>query len=203
MTAKPLNIMFYDSSDWAGKDLRTSWVVGGALYKLCGKVDLYSGFQSWFSALQWLLEVSQKNKIASIQFWGHGTPGNVWINESTLSLASISINAQQRQLLQSIKNNLDSNTTFWFRSCNVFTGKHGQLFAKSFSNFMNCKVAGHTFIIGPWQSGLHTITPGQQPTWPIGEGMDQNKDGKTKLLWSKPWSPNTITCMNSEIPEDW
>ena len=63
---------------------------------------------------------------------------------------------------------------------------------------LECKIASHTYIVGPWQSGLHTIKPDEEPTWDIDEGIYDNK----KMI-SMPWSPNTIFCLTGKIPEGW
>lgn len=194
-----LDIMFYDASDWAGEQLRFSWVTGGKFYKIFRSVEHYAGFESWILALKWLSGLEPSKKINSIQFWGHGSPGRVWINGDYLSARSILASSSHREHLLNLKNRLSEDSLVWFRSCNVFSGKEGHLFASAFSKFMNCKVASHTYIVGPWQSGLHTITPEQEPSWSLEEGFDKNGE----KLWSMPWSPNTIFCLTGNIPKGW
>jgi hypothetical protein len=65
--------------------------------------------------------------------------------------------------------------------------------------FFNCRVAGHTYVIGPLQSGLHSVTPTQPPTWSMAEGFAA--DGSS--LTSTPWAPNTITCLHGAVPSTW
>jgi hypothetical protein len=191
--------MFYDSSDWAGKNLRFSWITGGKFYRIFRSVEYNAGFLSWEDAIKWILEVEPDKKINSIQFWGHGSPGRVWINNDFLSVRSLLASSKHRPYLLELKKRLTKESLIWFRSCNVFTGKEGRLFAMTFPTFFDCKIASHTYIIGPWQSGLHTIQPGQMPTWDIEEGLGKNGE----KLWSKPWSPNTIFCLTGKIPERW
>ena len=193
-----LDIMIYDSSDWAGKELRFSWVTGGKFYRMFRSLEHHSGFDSWTEALKWILSVEPERKINSIQFWGHGSPGRVWINGESLSARSVLATSDHRQLLLKLKQRLDKNSVVWFRSCNVFSGQEGHLFAKVISKMLECKVASHTYIVGPWQSGLHTIRPDEEPNWDVDEGID---DGKK--LMSLPWSPNTVFCLTSEIPKGW
>ncbi len=198
LTDEKLDIMIYDSSDWAGKNLRFSWVTGGKFYKLFRSVEHHSGFTSWAEALKWILQVEPNKKINSIQFWGHGSPGRVWINGEALSARSVLATSEHRNLLLKLKQRLVPESTVWFRSCNVFTGQEGHLFAKMISKMLECKIASHTYIVGPWQSGLHTIKPDEEPTWDIDEGIYDNK----KMI-SMPWSPNTIFCLTGKIPEGW
>jgi hypothetical protein len=193
-----LDIMFYDSSDWAGKELRLSWVTGGKFYKLFRSVEHHSGFDSWFDALKWLDSVAPGQQINSIQFWGHGSPGRVWINGEYLSARSVLASSPHRNLLLNLKERLTSDSLIWFRSCNVFAGKEGHLFAKLMASMMGCTIASHTYIVGPWQSGLHTIRPGEEPSWSLEEGVDGEE-----LKWSMPWSPNTVFCLTGKIPKGW
>lgn len=194
-----LDIMLYDASDWAGEQLRFSWITGGAFYKMFRGVEHHSGFHSWEEALRWVLEVEPEKKINSLQFWGHGSPGRVWINGDFLSARSLLASSTHRELLLKLKNRLTNESLVWFRCCNLFAGREGQLFANTFSKFMDCTIASHTYIIGPWQSGLHTIKPDQQPYWPVDEGFGSDNE----KLWSMPWSPNTIFCLTGKIPEGW
>ena len=198
-----LDIMFYDNSSWAGDHLRFSWLTGGVFYKYFKSVEENSGFEDWESALKWLNYVQPNKKIKTIQFWGHGTPGRVWINGECLSVRSFLASSPERYLLSKLKERLTPDSTVWFRCCNLFAGKEGKLFAKSLANFLNCRVAGHTFIVHGWQGGLHTVKPGQDPSWSESEGIKIKKDGSKEMLWTAPWSPNTIFCLTNEIPEGW
>lgn len=193
-----LDIMFYDSSDWAGKELRLSWITGGKFYKLFRSVEHHAGFDSWVDALKWLDSVAPGQQINSIQFWGHGSPGRVWINGEYLSARSVLATSPHRNLLLNLKERLTSDSLIWFRSCNVFAGQEGHLFAKLMASMMGCTIASHTYIVGPWQSGLHTIRPGEEPSWNLEEGLDGEE-----LKWSMPWSPNTIFCLTGKIPKGW
>lgn len=198
-----LDIMFYDASDWAGKQLRFSWTAGGAFYRAFRSVEATKGFLSMEEALHWITRVEPERKINSIQFWGHGSPGRVWINNDFLSARSMVDVSKHKPYLLDLKQRLTEDSLIWFRSCNVFAGNEGRLFAVAFSQLMNCTIAGHTYIIGPWQSGLHTIRPGERPSWSPDEGLERKPDGTVKKIWSKPWSPNTIFCLTGKIPEGW
>lgn len=198
-----LDIMFYDSSEWAGEQLRFSWITGGYLYKAFHGIEEVKGCLGWEQALKFLISIQPGKKINSIQFWGHGSPGTVWINGEALNMRSLLASSRHRQLLLQLKERLSPETTIWFRSCNVAAGPEGQMFVKSLSQLLGCKVAAHTFVVHVLQGGLHTVNPGQEPDWPLDEGIEVGKDGNLKILWTKPWSPNTLTCLTSKIPEGW
>lgn len=198
-----LDIMIYDSSDWAGKQLRFSWITGGKFYKLFHSIEHHAGFDNWQEAFEWILSVEPDRKINSIQFWGHGSPGRVWINGDALSIRSLTEQSQHYIMLKKLKDRMAKDSVIWFRSCNVFSASEGRFFSIAFCQFMQTKIAGHTYIVGPWQSGLHTIKPGQRPSWDLSEGLKKTEDGKIKKLWSTPWEKNTVFCLNNKIPEGW
>lgn len=198
-----LDVMFYDASDWAGEELRFSWITGGLFYRLFGSIEEIRGCFNWTEALKFLANVQPGKKIKTIQFWGHGTPGNVWINGHSLSVRSLLATSAHRHYLNKLKQRLDPDSVVWFRACNVAATQEGQFFMQSLANFLGCKVAAHTFIVHAWQGGLHTLGPGQEPDWPLDEGVEFDKDGNLKMLWTKPWSPNTLFCLTGKIPEEW
>ena len=71
------------------------------------------------------------------------------------------------------------------------------------TDFFGCRAAGHTYIIGPLQSGLHAIAPGGTPHWSTYEGLDVGSPEKPRrALWSIPGAPNTISCLRVNLP-DW
>ena len=98
-----------------------------------------------------------------------------------------------------IKEKLKPTSLIWFRTCSTFQGGSGQSLAKHLSNSLNCVVAGHTRIIGLLQGGLHTIRPGEHPSWSVDEG--EFKQGIIPV-WLK-WGNNTITCFHTKIPHGW
>ena len=95
---------------------------------------------------------------------------------------------------------------FWLRTCASFAGVAGHTFAKSLAHMLQCRVAGHTHNISLLHSGLHSLRPGEAPTWGSTEGWVQAKRmGHTvdKIASSGPFSPNTITFMHSSFPATW
>lgn len=188
-----LDIMIFDNSDWAGEKLVLSWITGGKLYQLFHGVEHYKGFSSWKETFEWINQLEPHRKINSIQYWGHGSSGAVWMNDTALNSQSVKEDSDLFSHLQNLCTRLEPTSLVWFRTCNTFAGELGHKFAKTFSNFLGCTVAAHTYVIGPWQSGLHTIKPDMEPSWPVEEG----------LTWSKPWTKNTIFCLTGKIPPNW
>ena len=50
---------------------------------------------------------------------------------------------------------------WWFRTCEAFGATRGHDFARRFTDFFGGRAAGHTYIIGLWQSGLHSLRAGE------------------------------------------
>lgn len=191
--------MFYDKSKWAGEHLTSSWFAGGLLYKTVRSLDVCVGVDSWQEAFEWLANVEPSKKISMIQFWGHGSPGNVWINGDSINNNIIRKDNQYHELALKIRDRLTDDAVIWLRGCSIFQGKKGQTFAKRWTKFWGCTVAAHTYIIGPFQSGLYTLEPGQEPYWDEGEGIDE----KGEAEWSRFWKPRTIFCLRGYIPKGW
>jgi hypothetical protein len=56
-------------------------------------------------------------------------------------------------------------------------------------------------VLGPYQSGLHTLVPGERPNWSAREGLlEGTAADPRRALWSAPREPNTITCLHGRIP---
>jgi hypothetical protein len=182
--------------------LSHSWFAGGTLYRSLRRLDMYQGFDSWSTALDWLGTVGAGQKIAQIQYWGHGSPGRVWMNKKALTEAAFM--GEHAAALRKLSARLTPESLVWFRTCSTFAGDPGHRFAQVWSQSLGCKVAAHTHIVGLWQSGLHSIAPGDPPHWPNTEGVKEGTpDAPTKLAWSAPWAQNTITCLGGSVPNGW
>jgi hypothetical protein len=174
--------MIYDASDTRpGVELADAWRAGGWLYRKARSLDICQGFGTWKQALDWLESLGT---VDSVQYWGHGSPGAVWLGGKRLDVSDLA-RVRVRDL-------------FWLRTCASFAGAAGQALAAEMSRTMNCVVAGHTHNIGLLQSGLHTIGPDEAPGWSADEGL---VDGRP--AWSRPWSPNTVTCLHGTFPKEW
>lgn len=89
---------------------------------------------------------------------------------------------------------------FWLRCCSAF-GHTGRSFAQDLAARLGCKVAGHTHIIGFWQSGTHSLRPGEAPGWDPREGVRFQGRAATAALWSSVDAPNTLSCLSMGLPE--
>ena len=167
--------------------LKLSWAFGCWFQKLVGAVDDYYGAASWADAKQWLL--SRSRPLTVIQYWGHGSPGHVWLAQKLVPTAE----------WLTLKEAVAPDSLLWFRACSVFRAYQGTNFSKELADGLNCTIAGHTRVIGPFQGGLYTRKPSQPPSWSILEGTTQGK-WPDHLKW---WNKHTIFCLRTSIPDGW
>ena len=102
--------------------------------------------------------------------------------------------------LTALRARLAPDALFWFRTCETFGGKAGHELARAWTDFFGCAAAGHSYVIGFWQSGLHKLLPGELPNGSVHEGFDALHPERTTALRSSPIEPNTITCMHGAVP---
>jgi hypothetical protein len=192
-----LRLMVYDRNSSAGRLLVTSWKLGGKLYGALRRLDACYGAETWEAALKWLASYRAPEPIEEVQFWGHGKWGDARIGATILDATQLLPSHPQHQALLAVRSRLVPGTgLWWFRTCSTFGTEKGQSFARAFTRFLGCRAAGHTFIIALHQSGLHSLGPGETPSWRVDEGV---KNGVS--LWSGPFAPNTITCFHGKIPD--
>lgn len=201
-----LKLMVYDSScrgPLLFPGLTHTWIVGAWLYHGLGRLDAWRGAQSWDEALHWIIERSSGRRIAEVQIWCHGQWGNARLRGDLLDARSLAPRHPHHDSLSLIASRMleGESGLWWFRTCQTYGAVAGMEFAQQLTEFLGCRTAGHTFIIGPWHSGLHSLLPGQAPSWSASEGISQGTPlAPTKALWSRPGRPNTITCLHGSIP---
>lgn len=212
--AQPLKIMIYDQTplldglnDATQDGLALSWKWGGKLYQMFHRFDLVISALSWEHAIEQILYKTQDCPIGEIQFWGHGWPGAAFVGSDRLDIYDFleGHRSELANFLIQLSSQLDADSLVWFRTCATFCGAKGQAFAYHLSDLLGCTVAGHTHIIGPWQAGLHTLKPHQDPYWSVGEGIAEGTPSRVKKAkTSTPFtSPNGISCLTSKIPKGW
>jgi hypothetical protein len=199
--------MIYDDSCRGRRllpGLTHSWIAGALLYGARGKLDAWRGCRSWGEALEWLGTVQPDRPIAEIQFWGHGKWGRAMIDGERLDRTALRHGSEHYLALSRLRARITGPSgLWWFRTCETFGANVGHDFARAWTDFFGCRAAGHTYIIGPWQSGLHALGPGDPIDWDAAEGLEAGTvDAPSKALWSKPTEPNTISCLHGSVP-DW
>lgn len=181
--------------------LSTAWAVGGALYAARGWLHARRGASSFEEALEWLGSFGAPAPIAEVQFWGHGKWGDIRIGDERLDEGSLSRSHEHARRLSRLGARLAPESLVWLRTCETFGANRGQSFARALSDRLGCHVAGHTYVIDVWQSGLHALAPGAAPTWAPDEGLTSGTPAApSRARRSTPSEPNTISCFEGKLP---
>lgn len=182
--------------------LSHAWQTGSALYRASGCIDASRGVTSWREALDWVARVEPHDPIAEVQFWGHGKWGRALIGNEALDRDALGARHPLARSLAAVRERLSpAGALVWFRTCETLGASAGQDFARAFSEALDCTVAGHTYVIGFWQSGLHALAPGATPAWSPAEGLREGTpDHPIAAAWSMPGEPCTITCLVPRLP---
>jgi hypothetical protein len=202
----PLRLMIYDRTCRGRRflpGLSHVWGAGGWLYRGLGRVDACHGVDNWPAALAWLAEYEPERKIAEIQYWGHGKWGAAKIGMVPLDIRSLRKGSDSRTQLDRIGKRMlqGDQGLLWFRTCETFGAAPGHAFASAITDVLGCRAAGHTYIIGHVQSGLHTLMPGVAPHWSVEEALTAGTpEQPERAAWSSFRAPNTITFLHGRIP---
>jgi hypothetical protein len=196
--------MVYDET-CTGQDgrlpLSYAWQAGVGLYKGLGRLDAAKGARSWAEALDWL--ASHSAPIEEVQFWGHGRWGCALIDGERLDAGALLPRHPLHSRLQAVRERA-AGGLWWFRTCETLGAAPGQDLAQRWADFFGGRVAGHTYIIGVWQSGLHSLAAGETPRWSATEGLAAGTpEAPRRALGAAPWQPNTISFLHGTIPDGW
>jgi hypothetical protein len=165
-------------------------------------VDGAYGARSFADAFAWLTRHERSRSIAELQFWGHGKWGSVFIDREPLDRDLLRPGHLHHAAFKAVHERLTGDALLWFRTCETLGARPGQDFAAALADATGARVAGHTFVIGFYQSGLHCLRPGERPHWSDTEGLARGSAAEPELaLSSSPRAPNTISCLTGGIPE--
>jgi Domain of unknown function (DUF4347) len=201
--SRPLRLVVFDATQIhrAPRALGWSWRAGVRLYRALGWIDRAYAATSFASALDWVARVEPTRAVNELQFWGHGKWGRALIDREPLDRGALAEGHALRPRLEAVRERLTGDALIWFRTCETLGAHKGHDFARALSDFTGARIAGHTFVIGYYQSGLHVLAPGTTPSWEPTEGLSQGTAVDPRAaLRSSPSEPNTITCLTSAIP---
>ena len=194
-----MRVLVFDRTQ---KALTKAWSAGSVLYRGLRRIDVSKGVASWDEAFAFLREV--EGPIEELQYWGHGKWGEARADAQILSARSLSRHHAHREQLDALKAKLAPGALVWFRCCETFGAAPGIAFAEQLSEHLGVRVAGHTYVIGFNQSGLHGLGPGARATWDPAEGLAEGTpESPVRSHPSRPWAPHTITCLQGRVPEAW
>jgi hypothetical protein len=188
----------------AGLGLSRVWSSGTHLYRVLGRTDGSFAADSFGSALAWLSTFRPGRPIAEVQFWGHGKWGRIFVGREVLDRRALEPRHEHHAALLRIRERMTASALWWFRTCETFGADAGRDFAAAWTTFFGCPAAGHTFVIGYWQSGLHLLRPGMAPKWAADEGLIEGSPAAPRrAAISLPDKPNTVTCFTGRVPPGW
>lgn len=181
--------------------LSHAWAGGRVLYRALGRLDAGHGAASWADALDWLATFQPQRPIAEIQFWGHGRWGEARVGGEVLDASALDPGHPLFARLARVRGRMlrGGDGLWWFRTCETFGTARGHDFARAWTRFFGCRAAGHTHVIGLWQSGLHALMPGAEPHWPVDEGVTAAGTGAV----SRPGRPNTISFLRGRFRDEY
>jgi hypothetical protein len=180
-----------------------SWRYGTQLYGALGRHDGAFGARDFAEAFAWLNGYQPEQQIQELQFWGHGKWGQILIDRQPLGRELFEPSHALNPAFQGFRERLAPDALIWFRTCETLGAQPGQDFASALSDVTGARVAGHTFVIGFFQSGLHCLRPGMAAHWSSSEGIARGSpEAPEAAHGSSPWAPNTITCLTGAIPVD-
>ncbi len=194
--------MVYDRTQTARapRALGLCWSVGARLYRARRLVDAYFGAAGFAEALDWAARVEKGRPIGEVQFWGHGKWGRALIDRESFDRSALAPAHALRPKLEALRERLVPHALVWFRTCETLGALPGQDFARALGDFMGARIAGHTYVIGFWQSGLHCLAPGDAPDWDPREGLSAGTpEAPARALESGPFEPSTITCWDGRL----
>jgi len=197
-------LVIYDATQTSRRPraLGFSWKYGTHLYRALGRVDAAFGARSFTEAFAWLARHEPTRPIRELQFWGHGKWGRVFIDREPLDRDVLRPAHVHHSAFSAFRERLAPDALLWFRTCETLGARAGHDFAAALGDATGARVAGHTFVIGFYQSGLHCVRPGVAPHWADTEGLARGSAIQPELaLPSAPDAPNTITCLSGRIPD--
>jgi hypothetical protein len=199
-----MRLVVYDATQQLRppRALGLSWRYGTQLYRALGRVDAAYGARSFADALGWLSRIEPGRAIEELQFWGHGKWGRIFIAAEALDRSVLDATHEHHAAFRAVRERLAPDSLLWFRTCETLGARAGHDFAQALGDATGARVAGHTYVIGYFQSGLHCLRPGQRPAWSTSEGLARGSAERPEsALSSSLGAPNTITCLTGAIPE--
>ena len=199
----PLRLLVYDATQRvrSPRALGLAWHAGSYLYRGLGRIDAAYGARGWTDAFDFLTKHAPDRTIGELQFWGHGKWGRALIDGESFDRRALSSTHALFARVAAFRERLAPEALVWFRTCETLGARAGHDFARALAEHLNARVAGHTFVIGLFQSGLHSLAPGASPTWSPSEGIATGSPARPEsALASGPTRPNTVTCFDGVVP---
>lgn len=178
--------------------------LGAALGRTLGRFDGVFFASDWESALNQLLRFREGEPLEELQVWSHGKWGEVRLGRDAFGLEELRSGSRRTALLRTLGKRFVQDGLLWLRCCETFGSIRGKCFARGLAETLGVRVAGHTFVIHAWQSGLHSIRPGAEPGWSDDEGILAGTPASPRAgRRSGPLERNTIAALQMRAPSGW
>jgi hypothetical protein len=132
----------------------------------------------------------QPGEVRSLQFWGHGWPGGMFVGDEALTPESFGEDHPHRAELERLMPYLHSRVRVYFEGCQTFAGTDGKRLARASAAFFGSRttVSGHTRLLGynlDW-GGSVRLRNGEEPAWPDVDPRDKapKKQG-VRAFWRR------------------
>jgi hypothetical protein len=178
------------------------WRMGAALHRVASRADRTLGARSWREALRWAASVCEETgrPLGELQAWGHGGWGYMGMGGERLDEGALtSKSSPLAGEIDALRASFGEGALLWLRCCSAFGTSAGQRFAQALTDRLGVRAAAHTYIIGAWQSGTHSLAPGDRPSWSDREGVEVRSGGPVAQV-STPFAPSTVTCLHFSLP---
>jgi hypothetical protein len=185
--------------------LTVFWRLGAVMHLYGLHADGTLGATSWTEALRWAVAFARTRnaKLAELQCWGHGGFGFMRMGATRWDRESLASKSGLAPEIDALRDVLTDDALVWLRCCSAFGAPAGRSFAPALADRLRARVAGHTFVIGVWQSGTHSLRPGERATWDEGEGIERTRAGAILPRNSTMTSPRTLACLRMALPRGW
>lgn len=174
-----------------------TWRLWAWFLLLTRRVSRVYGAASVSDAMSYLVHTYFLEAVEwqQVQFWCHGRPGQVLIGQTTLTK---NCTADEWATLKDLSEVIPRDCMVWFRSCSTFAGPAGKEFANWIAATLACHVAGFTYTIWFFQSGLRCVGWVGQARFPndvqiVPADWSALEGGTGVLSW--PWKPRTISAL--------
>jgi hypothetical protein len=181
------------------------WRLGSWMHIYGLHADGALGATSWGEALRWAASFARARnaKLSELQCWGHGGFGFMRMGATRWDRDALAGRSALASDIDSLRDVLAGDALVWLRCCSAFGARPGRAFAPALADRLRARVAGHTFIIGAWQSGTHSLRPGERATWDEGEGIERRPDGAILPRNSSLGAPRTLAFLRMALPRGW
>lgn len=176
-------LMIYDASEKSFVGM--TWKAGATLFS--PYFDKILAVHDWTDCERLVKELPEK--YDEVQFWGHGSPGFIYVNKQPATAS----------FWFALSEKVNPNANVWLRVCYFAATSFGKTMMNQISKNLNARVIAHTYSIGQWacQSGTRAVTPTALAAWPSTEGVGADKS----FSHSAPWAPNTVSALSLTPPK--